>query len=99
MPSKQRQGNSAPFQWDLISSYVDAPHFVRRRWIEEQLEAAVGADCSFVLLTAEPGAGKTPLTTGLARLHPDWLHYFIRSDSGRATMDRDAQSSASFFDD
>jgi len=37
-------------------------------------------DCRFVLLTAEPGAGKTAFMAQLAGDHPAWLRYFIRRD-------------------
>jgi len=46
----------------------------------------------FVLLTAEPGAGKTSLMASLARQHPDWLRYFIRRDSQTPLSGGDARS-------
>lgn len=37
--------------------------------------------CRFLLLTADPGAGKTALRAWLAHQNPAWLRYFIRRDS------------------
>ena len=48
------------FSTALIRSYVSDPHFVERSWLEAQVETALAAsDCRFLLLNAEPGAGKT----------------------------------------
>jgi hypothetical protein len=72
------------FNLGLISSYVDKalnPRFVERHWLKQQVEAKlVEPDCRFLLLTAEPGAGKSALMAWLADQHPDWCRYFIRRD-------------------
>lgn len=73
--------NDSLFYESLIAAQVDAPRFVARPWLVEAIEGALAdPTCRFVLLTAEPGCGKTALAASLARLHPDWLRYFIRKD-------------------
>jgi len=72
------------FNLDLIRSYVDKdlnPRFVERHWLKRQVENKLAnSDCRFVLLTAEPGAGKSAFMAWLAHQHPDWCRYFIRRD-------------------
>jgi len=72
------------FNLDLIRSYVDKelnPRFVERHWLKQQVEDKLAdPDCRFLLLTAEPGAGKSALMAWLANQHPDWCRYFIRRD-------------------
>jgi hypothetical protein len=77
----------------LIRSYVDAPHFVQRSWLVERIEAELAEPyCRFLLLSANPGAGKTALMAWLARQHPDWPRYFIRRDSRTRLSSADARS-------
>ena len=67
---------------DLIRSYVDDALFVDRPWLEDLIEETLeSASTRFVLITGNPGAGKTALMANLARKHPEWLRVFIRSDS------------------
>jgi hypothetical protein len=62
--------------------YIEAPHFVERPWLTAQIAAALDdPTCRFLLLTAEPGAGKSSIMAWLADCHPDWPRYFIRADS------------------
>ena len=72
------------FNLDLIRSYVNKelnPRFVERHWLKQQVEDKLAdPDCRFLLLTAEPGAGKSAFMAWLAHLHPDWCRYFIRRD-------------------
>ncbi len=72
------------FNLDLIRTYVDKelnPRFVERDWLKRQVEGKLAdPDCRFVLLTAEPGAGKSAFMAWLAHQHPDWCRYFIRRD-------------------
>jgi hypothetical protein len=69
------------FNEALIESYVDSPRFVERPWLWRRVQAALDQpECQFVLLTAEPGAGKTALMAWIARHHPTWPRYFIRRD-------------------
>jgi tetratricopeptide (TPR) repeat protein len=70
------------FSTALIRSYVSDPHFVERSWLKAQVETALAAsDCRFLLLNAEPGAGKTAFVAWLASQHGDWPRYFIRRNS------------------
>lgn len=70
------------FNLNLIRSYVDKelnPRFVERHWLKQQVEEKLAEpDCRFVLLTAEPGAGKSAFMAWLAHEHPNWCRYFIR---------------------
>lgn len=66
----------------LIDAYVDRPDYLRRDWLAAAVDAELDRpDCRFVLIVAEPGAGKTAALAGLARDRPEWLRYFIRQDS------------------
>ena len=70
------------FSSSLVSSYVDDPRFVPRPWLLDRVATAWSEeDARFILLTGEPGAGKSALMAHLARLHPDALRYFVRRDS------------------
>jgi hypothetical protein len=65
----------------VIDSYIKSPRFLRRDWLAVEVEALLqGPDCRFLLLTAEPGAGKSTFIAQLASDHPDWPVYFIRRD-------------------
>jgi hypothetical protein len=80
-----------PFD-DLIADRT-AGDFVERTWLYDEVERALRADGGgYVLLTGEPGAGKTSLLAGIARAHPEWLRYFVRRDSRAALMGSDVQS-------
>jgi tetratricopeptide (TPR) repeat protein len=81
------------FGRSLIDEYTRAPVFIQRKWLENQIRAYLGeSSCRFVLITAEPGAGKTALLASLAAHEPGWVRYFIRRDS-TATFNRaDARS-------
>ncbi len=72
------------FNLDLIRSYVNKelnPRFVERHWLKQQVEDKLAdPDCRFLLLTAEPGAGKSAFMAWLAHQHPNWCRYFIRRD-------------------
>lgn len=73
----------------LVRNYVERnPRFVRRGWLAEELDEQLKKpDTQFVLLTAEPGVGKTAFMAQLACDHPDWLRYFIRRDQRSALAD------------
>jgi hypothetical protein len=70
------------FFGSLIRGYVDEnPRFLSRHWLMEALEAQLAEPGKrFVLMTAEPGAGKSTFMAQVARAHPRWLRYFIRRD-------------------
>ncbi len=81
------------FSEDLVRSYVSNPRFLRRDWlaadVNEKLERP---DCRFVLITAEPGAGKSTFMAQLAADHSDWPRYFIRRDQRTPLGDVGARS-------
>ena len=81
------------FYGDLIDSYTAALDWVTRGWLEQQiLEQLSEPDCRYVLVAAEPGAGKTGIMAALAATHRDWLRYFIRRDSTTPLSGGDASS-------
>ena len=81
------------FYQSLIREYVTAPHFVRRLWLSEQVAGTLAdPQCRFLLLTGEPGSGKTAFMAGLAHEHPDWLRYFIRRDTQTPLSSGDTRS-------
>jgi hypothetical protein len=77
---------------DLIGDRT-GPDFVERGWLYEQIEDALTVDdCRYVLVTGEPGAGKTNLLAGLGKSRRDWLRYFVRQDSRTALVSGNVQS-------
>jgi WD40 repeat protein len=81
------------FSQALITSYVDDPRFVPRPWLLERVQEALSSPrARFVLLTAEPGSGKSALMAHLARLHPAWPRHFLRRDSVTALQGGDART-------
>jgi hypothetical protein len=73
----------------LIRGYVNGnPRFLRRDWLAGQLLDKLNEkNCRFVLLTAEPGAGKSTFMAQLANDNPAWLRYFIRRDQREVLAD------------
>ncbi len=85
--------NGDLFYESLIQSYVNAPRFIGRPWLAERIEAMLAEpNCRFLLLTAEPGAGKTAFMAWLAHQHPNWCRYFIRRDQRTPLGDVGAHS-------
>src|SRR5215470_9847364 len=81
------------FESTINAHVLPEGRFVERRWILEQIAAFVAdVSCRFVLLTGEPGAGKTALIAGLAQRSPQALRYFIRRDSQTPVASGDARS-------
>jgi hypothetical protein len=78
----------------LVHSYVEEdPRFVERPWLADLIEEKlVDPGCRFLLLTGEPGSGKTALLAWLARRSPDRPRYFIRRDSQAPLNSGDARS-------
>ena len=74
MATEMTNQNGDLFNEALIQSYVSRdknPRFLARLWLAERVEAALKEDnCRFVLLTAEPGAGKTVFMAWLANECP-----------------------------
>ena len=73
----------------LIEGYVKGNRrFLRRDWLAKELETKLAEPRHrFVLLTAEPGAGKSAFVAQLAHDHPEWLRYFIRRDQHKPLAD------------
>lgn len=77
---------------DVVRARTEAD-FVEREWLYDEIERALDSDRGqYVLVTGEPGAGKTSLLAGLARAHPERLRYFFRRDSRIALTGGDVQS-------
>ncbi|MET9831852.1 hypothetical protein ABZ078_21705 [Streptomyces sp. NPDC006385] len=78
---------------DVVQARAGGRDFVERRWLYDEIEAALKSDeGQYVLVTGEPGAGKTSLLAGIARAHPDRLRYFFRRDSRTAVIGGDTES-------
>ena len=78
----------------LVGSYVEGnQRFLRRDWLAKELDAKLREpDQRFILLTAEPGAGKSAFMAQLGHDHPEWLRYFIRRDQVEVLADVSARS-------
>ncbi|MEU3185130.1 AAA family ATPase [Streptomyces sp. NPDC006923] len=77
---------------DVVRARTEAD-FVERTWLYDEIERALETDRGqYVLVTGEPGAGKTSLLAGMARAHPERLRYFFRRDSRIALTGGDIQS-------
>lgn len=78
----------------ITDSYVSENNrFLRRGWLAGEVDARLAeADCRFVLVTGEPGVGKSAFLAQLASEHPHWLRYFIRRDQISALRDVSAHS-------
>ncbi|MFZ2537050.1 hypothetical protein [Methanothrix sp.] len=93
MTQQPNQQEEDIFYRPLIQRYVDSQYFVERKWLSNKVEAYLkNRDHRFLLLTAEPGAGKTAFMAGLAHQHPYWLRYFIRRDSRTPLSSGDAKT-------
>jgi len=83
--TEQASGHPEPddlFFGSLIRGYVDEnPRFLSRDWLMQVLEARLAEPGKrFVLITAEPSAGKSTFMAQVADAYPRWLRYFIRRD-------------------
>ncbi|MGW6905688.1 hypothetical protein [Streptomyces sp. NPDC054940] len=86
-----RAGTGRAFE-DVVRARTEAD-FVERQWLYDRVERGLEAqDGQYVLVTGEPGAGKTSVLAGLARSHPNWLRYFVRQDSRTPLVGGDIQS-------
>jgi len=67
--------------------------FIERDWLKDRIACALATPgVSLVLITGEPGMGKTSLLEGLANEHPGWLRYFVGSEIGGAPATGDLSS-------
>jgi hypothetical protein len=81
MPEQSPQTEDDLFFNSIIAPYVTNPRFLRRDWLAAEVDERLkDRNSRFVLLTAEPGAGKSTFMAQLATDHPDWPRYFIRRD-------------------
>lgn len=77
---------------ELVTAYT-GPEFVERPGLQQRVHEFLGAEAEqYLLITGEPGAGKTSLLAGMARNHRDWLRYFVRRDSRTVLAGGDVQS-------
>lgn len=89
---RKRHGED-PFSDALVRSYLDQDGFVDRAWLIDAIHATLrDPSCRFVLVTGEPGSGKTALMAALAAQHTNALRYFIRRDSVVPLHSGDARS-------
>lgn len=76
------------FSRDIVAGYLDSPRFVRRDWLEAELEQRLASSSTrIVLLVGEPGSGKSGAIAQLAADHPRWPAVFLRRDQ-RLPADR-----------
>jgi hypothetical protein len=74
-------GEDELFFADAIHAQVANPRFLRRSWLADGVQDHFAEpDCRYVILVAEPGAGKSAFMAQLADDHHDWLRYFYRRD-------------------
>src|SRR6266571_2648194 len=80
MNSNSSQQHQDIFFNEVIHERVeDDPLFIERKWLVSRVDRALNDSSSrFVLITGEPGVGKTTLMAELALKHPDSLRYFLR---------------------
>jgi hypothetical protein len=92
--SKNEAAGVDLFSDSLVRSYVDEdPRFIERHWLAELIgERLADPGCRFLLVTGEPGSGKTGLVAWLARGNRQWPRYFIRRDSQVPLNSGDARS-------
>jgi WD40 repeat protein len=81
------------FDDELIAQLLAVEDYVARPWLERRvLDACDQPGCRIVLVTGEPGAGKSVLLASLARADPRSLRYFLRRDSVRTHRAGDVHS-------
>jgi len=95
--TEQASGHPEPddlFFGSLIRGYVDEnPRFLSRDWLMQVLEARLAEPGKrFVLITAEPSAGKSTFMAQVADAYPRWLRYFIRRDQRTVLADVSSKS-------
>ena len=94
MTKERSSGGDDLFFDSIVESYmIFNRRFVRRDWLSADLDLKLAeADTRFVLILAEPGAGKSAFVAQLAHDHPTWLRYFIRRDQHAVLSDTSAKS-------
>ena len=64
----------------IVTDYVNNHRYLPREWLANEVIRSLKTS-QFVLLTAEPGFGKTAFMAQLADENPGWLRYFVQNDS------------------
>jgi WD40 repeat protein len=81
------------FDDQVVAHLLAVPHRQLRPWLEQRVAGLLGeAGCRIVLITGDPGAGKSVLLAGLAAAHPGSLRYFLRWDSVQPRRASDVHS-------
>src|SRR5262245_7402763 len=81
------------FQGLVRRHVADNPRFVRRDWLATSLAEFLRDPARrFLLITAEPGAGKSVFMAQLAHDNPSWLRYFIRENQQQVLASVSAKS-------
>lgn len=81
------------FNRATVVRYVGVPRFIRRDWLAAEIADRLDdPSIRVVLLTGEPGSGKSSLVAQLAADHPRWPVYFLRRDQRAALEDASAKS-------
>jgi hypothetical protein len=77
----------------VVISYTERRRFIRRPWLTAELEALLAdPQCRLVLLTGEPGIGKSAFIAQVAQEHETWAVYFNRRDQRIQLADGSAKS-------
>jgi hypothetical protein len=81
------------FYEGLLEDYIKKRRFTPRPWLAERITKIIDKNkCRYLLLTAEPGAGKTAFAAWQAQQNSEWLRYFIRRDSQAPLSSGDVRS-------
>lgn len=77
----------------VVISHTGRPRFIRRPWLTAELKALLAdPQCRLVLLTGEPGVGKSAFVAQVAQEHETWAVYFNRRDQRVQLTDGSAKS-------
>ena len=77
----------------ITGSYVQGRRFQPRDWLEDELLAQLDEPgCRFLLLSGEPGSGKSAFIAQLASRHPNWPVFYIRRDQRTALGESGARA-------
>jgi len=65
----------------LIKNYTGSPRYIERQWLADEIRQSMeDKKKQLILITGEPGTGKSAFLSYLLDKNPDWLRYFIRRD-------------------
>ena len=78
---------------NVAQAYVAGPRFVRRDWLAIEVQQQLDRqECRFVLLTGEPGSGKSSFIAQLSQDNPSWPVFFTRRDQRTGMGETSARS-------